>query len=276
MENKPASSNTNDLLDRARAFYNDQRVTAPENTLLTRRTLEEGLDNLAGVEPRRQAEALSLYAEILMCDYLNCWNHAGLSEVAKAAQAVERALQLAPDLAQAHYASGLVYRSRGDHPKSLAAFTQAISLNPNIPLAHAQQGAELMYTGKPAEALGPIETALRISRPDSPACAMFRWYMGRAHFFAGNYQDAIPWLRKSVEQRSNLWYNRAYLVSACALTGDMTAATAALRDFDERFPGYSLARVARDEQTNPNNNEVVVEGRRKFHEGLSRAGMRAA
>jgi tetratricopeptide (TPR) repeat protein len=276
MESKPASSNTNDLLDRARAFYNDQRVTTPENTLLTRRTMEEGLDKLAGVEPRRQAEALSLYAEILMCDYLNRWNDAEPSEVAKAGQAVERALQLAPDLAQAHYASGLVYRARGDHPKSLAAFTQAISLNPHIPLAHAQQGAELMYTGKPAEALGPIETALRISRPDSRVRAMFYWYMGRAYFFAGNYQDAIPWLRKSVEGRPNLWYTRLYLVSACALTGNMTAATAALRDFDDRFPGYSLARVGRDEQTNPNNNEVVVEGRRKFHEGLLKAGMRAA
>src|SRR5215470_4799461 len=100
MENKSASSSTNDFLDHAREIYNDRRVTTPENTLATRRTLEEGLGISAGVEPRRQAEALSLHAEILMCDYLNRWNDAGAGEVAKAGQAVERALQLAPDLAQ--------------------------------------------------------------------------------------------------------------------------------------------------------------------------------
>jgi adenylate cyclase len=275
MENRPSSPDVDDLLAHAKALYNHERETTPENTLLTRQTLRRALDNTAGVEPRRLAEASSLYAEILMCDYLNRWNNADAAELAEAEKAVQHALRLAPDLAQAHYASGLAYRAKGEHQRSLAAFTQAIALNPNIPLAHAHQGAELMYTGSPEAALRPIETALKISRPDSPSRGMFYWYMGRAHFFAGNYHEAIGWLRKSVNLRSNLWYNRLYLVSACALAGDITGAETALSGFDGRFPGYTLARVAANEQTNPNNNDVVVEGRRKFHEGLRQAGMAA-
>jgi adenylate cyclase len=273
MENETTNLSAADFLARARALYSHEKAPTPANTLVTRRMLREGLENLAGLKSRPLAEAWSLYAEILMCDYLNRWNDAGKRELAEAEHAVERALEIAPDLAQAHYSGGLVYRAKGEHQRSLAAFTRAIALNPNIPLAHAQQGAELLYTGQPEEALQPIQTALEISRPDSPSRGMFYWYMGRAHFFAGNYHAAIPWLRKSAELRPNLWYNRLYLVSACALDGQPEAAASALRDFAQRFPGYTVARVVSDEQTNPNSNSVVVEGRRNFHEGLLKAGM---
>jgi adenylate cyclase len=273
VENEPINQNADDFLARAKTFYGHERLTSPQNTLITRRILREGLDNPVGIEPRRLGEAWSLYAEILMCDYLNRWNDAGAAELAEAEKAVERALQVTPDLAQAHYSSGLVYRAKGDHQPSLAAFTRTIALNPNIPLAHAQEGAELIYIGSPQEALRPIRTALKISRPDSPSRGMFYWYMGRAHFFTGNYHAAIPWLRKSVELRPNLWYNRLYLVSACALDGEQEAAVSALRDFAQLFPGYTVARVISDEQTNPNSNSLMVEGRRKFHEGLLKAGV---
>jgi hypothetical protein len=64
-------------------------------------------------------------------------------------------------------------------------------------------GAQLIYTGRPLEALPLIETALRIS-PERPARPMFCWYMGGAYFYAGKYGDAIPWLQQSVEGRGNL------------------------------------------------------------------------
>jgi tetratricopeptide (TPR) repeat protein len=273
MENEATNPSATNFLARAKALYGHEKAPTPENTQATRWILRDGLYQSADNETRQVAEAWSLYAEILMCDYLNRWNDAGPSELAEAGKAVERALQIDPGLAQAHYSSGLFYRAKGDHQLALAAFTQTIALNPNIPLAHAQRGAELMYTGSPEEALGSIQTALEISRPDSPSRGMFYWYMGRANFFAGNYRAAIPWLRKSVELRQNLWYNRLHLVSACALDGDQEAAASALRDFARRFPGYTLARVMSDEQSNPNSNDVVVEGRRKFHEGLRKAGM---
>lgn len=109
--------------------------------------------------------------------------------------------------------------------------------------AHAQQGAQLVYIGRPLQALPLIEAALRISRPQSPARPMFCWYMGRAYFYAGKYREAIPWLQQSVEGRGNLWYNRLYLVSAHALAGDRDAAAEVLRAFDAAFPNFTLARA---------------------------------
>jgi adenylate cyclase len=260
------------LLERARALHRELRT--PENSLAIRRHLQAALAVDPGSDLRRRAEALGLLAETLMCDYLNSWNDAGAAELAEAEAAVERALAIIADLAIAHYASGLVHRAKGQHDAALAAFSRTVELNPEFALAHAQKGAELIYTGRPQEALTSIEAAIRVSRADSPARPMFFWYMGRAHFFAGNYREAIPWLQRSVEGRGNIWYNRAYLTSALALVGEREAAAAALHAFDAAFPGFTLARVVETEQTNPNDNPLVVAARHKFHEGLLGAGLR--
>ncbi len=271
MDNPPVQNNAAELLSRAKAIHS--KVLIPENSLLIREILTEALQNPADIDPSLLAEAWSLYGEILMCDYLNRWNDAGSQVLSEAENAIERALQIDPDLASANYASGLVYRAKGKHQRSLAAFTKTIALNPNLLLAQAQQGAELMYTGRLEEALRPIEAALNKSRPDSPSRGMYYWYMGRVHFFANNYREAIPCLKKSVQLRPTLWYNRLYLVSAYSLIGSKNKAKAELSDFAARFPGYTLARVVLDEQTNPNDNAVVVTGRKAFHQGLRDAGM---
>ncbi len=261
------------LILRARSLHRQSRT--PENSLEIREAVRQALANPAGLEPRELAETWSLLAETLMCDYLNSWNGAGTAELTASEAAVTRALDLVPDLAAAHYSNGLIHRARGRHEAALAAFTRTVELDPALALAHAHLGAELIYTGRPLEALPRIETAIRIA-PESPARPMFEWYRGRAHFFAGNYGDAIPCLRRSVEGRGNLWYNHLYLVSSLALVGESEAAVAALSAFDRKFPNFTVARVIATEQTNPNDNPVVVAARAKFHEGLLLAGMPAA
>jgi adenylate cyclase len=267
----PANLESSELIPRAKALHRQLRT--PANSFQIRELLQKALRNPAGLVSRELAETWSLLAEILMCDYLNSWNGAGAGELGEAEEAVRRALEIAPDLAGGHYASGLIHRAKGRHEAALTAFARTVELDPEFALAHAQQGAQLIYTGRPLEALPLIATALRISRPDSPARPMFCWYMGRAYFYAGKYTDAIPWLQQSVEGRGNLWYNRLYLVSSHALVGDRGAASAALHEFNAAFPNFTLARVIASEQTNPNDNLVAVAARRQFHDGLLRAGM---
>jgi tetratricopeptide (TPR) repeat protein len=267
----PTKSDTDDLMSRARALHRQLRT--PANSLEIREILQKALADPVGFEPREAAETCSLLAEILMCDYLNGWNDSGTPELKEAENAVRRALDVVPGLAAAHYASGLVHRARGEHEAALAAFTRTVELNPKFALAHAQQGAQLIYTGRPLEALQPIDAAIRTSRPDNPSLPMFFWYKGRAHFVSGNYADAIECLQQSVEGRGNVWYNHLHLVSACALNKDNEAAAVALRGFDDRFPNYTISRVIHNEQANPHSNPTMVAAREKFHEGLRLAGM---
>jgi adenylate cyclase len=130
----------------------------------------------------------------------------------------------------------------------------------------------LTNVGRPQEAPPLAEKAIRLS-PRDPSLGVFYWIIGRAYFFAHRYRDAIPWLRRSVDARPNLWYNRLYLVSAYALSDDEANARAALNEFNGRFAGYTLARVGMHEQEVPNRNPVVGAGLEQFHEGLRLAGM---
>jgi adenylate cyclase len=244
---------------RARAIY-DKRLT-PQGTQQMRGHLEGSA-----------AESSALLATSVLCDYLNRWNDAGAAEVTRAETAVHHALTTKPDHFLGHYAKGFLHRTRGEHEDALAAFTLTVKHNPTFARAHAQRGAELVYLGRPEEGIADVEKAIALS-PKSPSLGMFHWIIGRARFFMGQYAEAIPWLQRSVRHWPHLWYNRLYLVSAYALLGKKAAASRALRAFDEQFPGWTLARVVVEERSNPNNNPFVVTGRRRFHEGLQRAGM---
>jgi tetratricopeptide (TPR) repeat protein len=202
------------------------------------------------------------------------WNHTGREELRVAEEAVRKALLIDPNHALAHAAHGLIQRAHGEHHAALEAFSRAIELDRNFAFAYASKGNELTLVGRPAEAPALVEHAIRLS-PHHPSISIFNWIIGRAKFFTGQYDEAIPWLRKSVETRPNLWFNRLYLVSACALADMPEQATRALNEFNRLFPRpvYTLAVVEALESATPNDDPTVVAARNKFHEGLVRAGM---
>jgi adenylate cyclase len=258
-----------DLRLRATAqFYGS---VAPQHTLAVRQLLQQSV----ALDPN-SAEAWARLAEVTISDYLNRWNDAGKVQLHDAEEAVRHALRLDPDLALAHAANGLVQRAHGDHHAALEAFTRAIDLNSNFALAYAHKGNALVMVGRPGEAQPFVEQAIRLS-PRDPSLGIFYWIAGRANFYAGQYDAAAPWLQKSIAVRSNLWYNRLYLVSAYALSGKLDEAKNALNAFNRHFPqpSYTVAFVEKQEAANPSNDATVVSAREKFHEGLLCAGMPA-
>jgi TolB-like protein/cytochrome c-type biogenesis protein CcmH/NrfG len=242
---------------------------APEHTLATRQLLQRS----AALDPN-SAETWARLGQVTANDYLNNWNSTGENELRAAEEAVRKALLIDPSHALAHLAHGLIQRAKGEHHAALEAFSRAIELDRNFASAYAAKGNELILVGHPAEAPALVGQAIRLS-PHEPSIGMFHWTIGRSHFFTGQYREAIPWFRRSVEARPNLWFNRLYLVSACALSDMPDEARRALSEFNRIFPDpvYTLAIVKEREAATPNDNPVVVAGRDKFHEGLRRAGM---
>lgn len=212
--------------------------------------------------------------QVIASDHRVSWNNTGKKELREAEEAVRRALLIDPNHALAHVAHGLIEGAHGRHYSALEAFSRAIELDRNFALAYAHKGNELIFVGRPAEAPELVDQAIRLS-PHDPSIGIFHWIIGRAKFFAGHYDQAIPWFRKSIETRSNLWFNRLYLVSAYALVDAPDEAVQGLEEFNRRFPtpACTLALVRQQESANPNSNPAVVAGRNKFHEGLRRAGM---
>src|ERR1700751_5432080 len=99
----------------------------------------------------------------------------------------------------------------------------------------------LIVVGRPNEAPALVKQAVTIS-PRDPSLGFFYHIMGRAYFQAADYQNAIAWLEKSVRARDNVWYNRAYLISAYALMG-RPEVNAALSEYREKFKDWPLERV---------------------------------
>ena len=259
-----------DALDlRLRATSTFYQSVTPEHTMVARQLLGQSI----GRDPD-SAEAWARLAEITASDYLNRWNGTGRAQLDEAEDAVQKALVIDPNLALAHFANGLVQRARGEHHLAIEAFERTIELNPNFALAYAQKADELVLIGRPTEAQPLVEQAIRLS-PRDPSLGVCYWFAGRANFYAGRYDEAIPWLRRSVELRPNVWYNRLYLASAYALTRNMEEARKTLAEFNRRFsqPAYTVATVVASEQTNPSSDTSVVAARDRFHRGLIVAGM---
>lgn len=253
-----------------RSFRQASAIHSQSLTPARSRQMQELL-NQAG------AEKDALLAIRVLCDYLNGWNDAGPAEVAAAEAAVNAALRAHPSLHLAHYANGFLERTKGRHQHSLSAFEATISCNPDFARAHAQRGQALLHLGRAPEAIAAVDEAIR-RNPTSNIRGYFYWVKGRAYFYQQQYAEAIHWLELSVRNWPEVWYNRAYLASAHALSGkagSRAAARRVLRALNRRIAGYTVAQIIENERASPDTTPSFVTMRERFHEGLRLAGMSA-
>ena len=217
----------------------------PEHALSARQYLEESLRLNS-----QAADSWSELAAVLVNDYLNHWNEAKSSPdgakdlLRRAGEAVQEALKLDPTIAMAHHADGFVRRAKGDHQGALNAFDRAVQLDPNFARAYSQKANQLVMVGRPNEAPSLVLKAITLS-PRDPYIGGFYWVLGRAYFVMRDYENAIVWLRKSVEVLPNIWFNRAYLLAAYAHTGRHQGpeGIAASNDYKGAFAGYNVQRI---------------------------------
>jgi TolB-like protein/DNA-binding winged helix-turn-helix (wHTH) protein/Tfp pilus assembly protein PilF len=89
---------------------------------------------------------------------------------ARAAPHAERAMALAPTLAEAHLATARVMRAQGNNDAARDHYRQAIQINPNYSLAYTSLAVHLIFDlGRYDEAYALHETALRLDPLFGPA-----------------------------------------------------------------------------------------------------------
>ena len=171
--------------------------------------------------------------------------------LARARPAVERALELAPDLAEAHASLGLLQLTEGDADAAVRSLEHALALNAGYSMAHVWLGLALVAQGRYVEAaernlrvyrldpLAPIVVtnagfdALRFGR-DAEARERFLAAidldptfpvpcsgMSRLAATRGDLQDALRWTERAIEvapQRAFYHARRGLLLlQACRL-----------------------------------------------------------
>ena len=236
------------------------REVTPATSLAARAVLEQAVRPDA-----RSALAWSQLATCYISDYKNRWNEAGEEEVGAgldlvrcAQEALARADEIEPNLAQSRYAEGFIRCVEGRHQDGYEAMDRATRLDPNFAAAYAQKANQLVRLGRAEEALQIAQYAIELGGSRDQSVGVFYWVLGRAYFVLQNYGDAIRWLQQSVDKRGNLWFNGAFLVAAYSLAGRREEAHEALHQFYDRgFGWYTPRRIAEIYGTELPNNEQL-------------------
>ena len=115
-------------------------------------------------------------------------------EAARAA--AKRALELEPELFEAHLALADVRRMlEWDWRGAETAYVQAIALNPSQEGAHRAYGAMLMALSRPAEAIRESERACELD----PLCLVVNTNAAWVRYLAGDYEAALERCRRTAE-----------------------------------------------------------------------------
>jgi DNA-binding winged helix-turn-helix (wHTH) protein/tetratricopeptide (TPR) repeat protein len=135
-----------------------------------------------------------------------------------AKRAVERALQLDGNLAEAYAVLGDIQTAYDwDFPAAEQSFRRAIELNPNSAFAHRQYAFHLKTQNRFDEAIAESKRAIDID----PNSAFTQRSLGMVLFFARRYDEAIAHFERVVDMdssRSSMVYN--WLSRAFAQKGD--------------------------------------------------------
>ena len=105
---------------------------------------------------------------------------------------LKRALELDPDLADAHASLAVLHLNEDDLPGTEAEAKRALELNPSLPEAYRQLHEVAAVKGDPEEMVRDIETAYRLD----PITPNYIFLLGSAYLATGREQEAIElWTR---------------------------------------------------------------------------------
>ena len=194
-----------------------------ENARVARKSLTDfsGLDcfyramwQLNKLTEEGDAEALTLFREAIRRDPELSLGHIGLARVLygqaifglsadpnqtlrEARTAAKTAIGLDPRDAYGYFAHAGASLYLGDHLTALDNAQRAIALNPNLAYGHYRLGQVLIFGGRPAEAITPIERSLRFS-PYDPQLGLMRETLALANYQSGNYDAAVDHARAAI------------------------------------------------------------------------------
>ena len=122
--------------------------------------------------------------------------------LSEARAAVGRALQLDPDLAEAHATlAEISLIADWDWAKAETEFKRALQLNPGYATAHHWYGLYLGYDGRAVEARRELELAHDLD----PHSAIIRSNLGWSYYIERDYENTIRTLRQTLAQNPDFW-----------------------------------------------------------------------
>lgn len=158
--------------------------------------------------------------------------------VADAARAVALDPTNALGLVHLAWARAFLYR---DAAASLPQFDRALALCPNLARGWMLSSAAHAYLGHGAEAVSRARHAMRLS-PLDPQRYQQSFFLGLAHYAAGEWQEALAWARRAADENRQYTAVPKLLAAALAASGRIAEAVDAACLLVEAEPGFRLGR----------------------------------
>jgi TolB-like protein/class 3 adenylate cyclase len=205
--------------------------------------------------------------------YRNRWDPEPAKVLARADEAATRAIAAVPNYAHAHYVKAEILGLSNRFDAALATYDRAIALDHNHTAAYVGRARNLIAIGWAAEALAPVEKAIRLS-PRDPELYVWYFVLCHANTHLARDAQAIDWCLKSIATGKTFWGAWTDLASAYAWRGQNAEAAAAVAELLKLRPGYTVQTLVQ-EGSGTSDNPAFRKEFQRIVEGARKAGLPA-
>jgi TolB-like protein len=150
-------------------------------------------------------------------------------------EAIEIALELAPENAFAKCMQGMLCSAAGNLQEAARAFAQALALDNGLAIAHGFGGYNAALLARPWETLPAIERAVQLD-PSDRRHSIWYFFGGFAELLLGHTEAAVALLEKSLELNPSYGAAQLFLMAALSLIGRHSDATRMAESFRRHYP----------------------------------------
>jgi TolB-like protein/class 3 adenylate cyclase len=128
----------------------------------------------------------------------------------------------------------------GEHATAASAIERALALNPNSANAWMASGLVSCFRNRPGPAIEALQRAMRLS-PLDPEGPGLKSGLAGAHLVAGRYEEALEWADRSLHEQPHFSPSLRVKVVSLAQLGRIEEARHWLRNLLELQPGLTIA-----------------------------------
>ncbi len=206
------------------------RVT-PESTVQARRLYERAIE----LDPT-YAAAYAGVSSAYWLEWIMQWNQ-DPQALERAFALAQRARDLDDSFHFAHQMLGSLYLLKGQYEQAIVEAERAVALAPNFALVNVALGNILASAGRPEEGVRFIEKGMRL---DPHSTALLSYELARAYYLAGQYDEALPALKRTLARYPAHQNARLYLAALYSETGQEEAARVEVAEVIRINPRFSL------------------------------------
>jgi adenylate cyclase len=219
----------------------------------------EGREHIYRYNKEDNAMAKKLFKEVIALDPDWAMGYWGLSRtlfwdvylgtskspkesMAKAFELLKKANAMDESNASVHVGLGVLLTQIRQYDKAVSHVEQALALEPNLPEVLHHAASTLCFAGRPEEAIGLINKAMRL---DPVSQAQYFIILSLAHRMTGRYDEAMKQAKRAVERDPKNQFGYITLAGASILAGHEEEARAASEQVLKINPKFTLEKYAR-------------------------------